>query len=184
MSALRHSLVLVASAALAVGSLAACSSESDEPEEAAASAATCAVEVTDAWVKATDTEMTGAFGELTNTSDAQLTIVSATSPVAGKMEIHEVVDSDGQMIMRPLEGGLVIEAGQTATLAPGQNHLMLMELPEPIEAGQEVEITMTCGNGATAPFTGVAKPFQGGEETYEPGMAGIEGMDSSPSPQS
>lgn len=184
MSALRHRLVLIASAALAMGSLSACAPDSDEPGEAAASAPTCAVQVTDAWVKTTDTEMTGAFGELTNTSDAQLTIVSATSPVAGKMEIHEVVDREGQAIMRPIEGGLPMEARQTITLGPGRNHLMLMALAEPIEAGQEVQITLTCANGATAAFTGVAKPFLGGEETYEPGMEDMESMDSSPSRQS
>ncbi len=92
--------------------------------------------------------------------------------------------------------GLLIPAGGTATLAPGQNHLMLMGLTEPIEAGQTVEITMTCADGGTAPYSGVAKPFEGGAEDYEPGMEGMEsdsmdsegmdseGMDSSASPSS
>ena len=58
---------------------------------------------------------------------------------------------------------------------------MLMALPAPIEAGQEVQITLTCADGGTADYSGVAKPFEGGEEVYEPGM---DAMDGSPSPES
>ncbi len=190
----RHSAL--AAGVLAVGALSGCAGSSTASDEPAATNATCTVTVADSWVKATDTEMTGAFGELTNTGDAEMVVVSASSPSAGMMEIHEVVDKDGSMVMQPLEGGLVIPAGGTATLAPGQNHLMLMGLTEPIEAGQTVEITMTCADGGTAPYSGVAKPFEGGAEDYEPGMEGMEsdsmdsegmdseGMDSSASPSS
>jgi copper(I)-binding protein len=45
---------------------------------------------------------------------------------------------------------------------------MLMDLPAPIEAGDEVEITATCDTGGTVTWTSVAKPFEGGEETYVP----------------
>ena len=31
------------------------------------------------------------------------------------MEIHEVVDKDGAMVMQPKEGGLVVPAGGTAS---------------------------------------------------------------------
>lgn len=178
-------LSALAAGVLTIAALSACSGDSTTSEEPAGSAeagstAACAITVADSWVKATDTEMTGAFGELTNTSDAEMVVVSASSPSAGKMEIHEVVDKDGSMVMQPLEGGLVIPAGATATLAPGQNHLMLMGLTEPIEAGQTVEITLTCADGGTAPYSGVAKPFEGGAEDYEPGME----MDPSASPMS
>jgi len=178
-------LTALPAAVLPVGMLSACASDSDGTDAATEAAggeaaAACPITVADPWVKATDTEMTGAFGVLTNTGDAEMTIVSATSPSAGKMEIHEVVDKDGSTVMQPLEGGLVIPAGATATLAPGQNHLMLMGLTEPIEAGQTVEITLTCADGGTAPYSGVAKPFEGGAEDYEPGME----MDPSASPMS
>ena len=187
----------IAAAVLLVGMLSACASDSDgadaATEAAGGEAVACPITVADPWVKATDTEMTGAFGVLTNTGDTEMTIVSASSPSAGKMEIHEVVDKDGEMVMQQIDGGLVIPAGGTAELAPGQNHLMLMMLPAPIEAGETVEITMTCADGGTAPYSGVAKPFDGGEESYEPGMEGedmegedMEGedMDASASPES
>jgi copper(I)-binding protein len=96
------------------------------------------------------------------------------------MEIHEVVDQDGAMVMRPKAGGLVIPAGGSAMLAPGQDHLMLMRLPAPIAAGDEVSITLTCADGGTAAFTAVAKPFEGGAETYVP-EGGSMSMTPSPS---
>lgn len=161
----------VAAGALLLGALSGCASDSTATDQASGADAPCAITVTDPWVKATDTEMTGAFGVLANSSDVEMVVVSATSPSAGMVEIHEVVDKDGVAVMQPLEGGLVIPAGGSATLAPGENHLMLMGLSEPIEAGQTVEITMTCADGGTAPYSGIAKPFDGAVETYEPGMA-------------
>ncbi len=187
MSLTRRSAALPAAALLGLGLLAGCSSsDTDEAASSPTAAAGCAVTASDTWVKATDAEMTGAFGTLTNTGATEVTVVSATSPAAGMMEIHEVVDQDGKMVMQPKSGGLVIPAGGTATLAPGQDHLMLMQLPAPIEAGQTVEITMTCADGGTAAYSGVAKPFEGGAEPYEPGEESMDmdSMDASASPSS
>ena len=122
--------------------------------------------------------MTGAFGVFSNPTDADITVVSASSPQAGMMEIHEVVDKDGQMVMQPKEGGLVVPAGGEAVLKPGSDHLMLMELPKPIAAGDEVEITVACSSGGSVTWTSVAKPFEGGAESYVP----AEGGSMSPSP--
>lgn len=162
-------VAIVSVALLAMGSLSACSSGTTAEEAASPSAAAeCALTVADPWVKATEDKMTGAFGMVENTSDAPITITMASSPSAGKMEIHEVVDQDGEMVMQPKAGGLVVPASGTAELKPGADHLMLMDLPAPIAAGDEVEITATCDTGGTVTWTSVAKPFEGGEETYAP----------------
>jgi periplasmic copper chaperone A len=176
-------LAALGTSALAAGLLSACASGSSEtaadPQGSAPGTGACPITVADAWVKAQDTDMTGAFGVLQNAGDAEVTVVSATSPQAGRMEIHEVVDKDGAMVMQPKAGGLLVPAGGSATLQPGSDHLMLMDLPAPIQAGDEVAITVTCDDGGTATWTSVAKPFEGGEETYVP-----EGgsMEMSPSP--
>ncbi len=184
MSIALRTAALPAAALLGLGLLAGCSSsETDAAASPTAMAEGCTVTASDTWVKATDEATTAAFGTLTNTGTAEVTVVSATSVDAGMMEIHEVVDKDGEMVMQPKSGGLVIPAGGTATLAPGNDHLMLMELPAPIEAGQTVEITMTCADGATAAYSGVAKPFDGGAEPYESEGA-MDGMDASASPSS
>ncbi len=184
MSIALRTAALPAAALLGLGLLAGCSSsETDASASPTAMADGCTITASDTWVKATDEETTAAFGTLTNTGTAEVTVASATSPAAGKMEIHEVVDKDGAMVMQPKSGGLVIPAGGAATLAPGGDHLMLMNLLAPIEAGQTVDIVMTCADGSTAAYSGVAKPFEGGAEPYEP-EGSMEGMDASASPSS
>lgn len=155
---------------LALGGLTACSSNDTASTTASATPSTgeCALTVNDPWVKAADEDMTAAFGMVENASDAEITVTSASSPSAGMMEIHEVVDKDGQMVMQPKAGGLVVPAGGSAELKPGGDHLMLMKLPGPIKAGDEVEITAVCDNGGTVTWTSVAKPFEGGAESYVP----------------
>ena len=62
-----------------------CSTD-DAPTQAAR-----VVSVHDAWVKAADQGMTAAFAHLRNDSDQQIRILSATTPVAQRVELHEVV---------------------------------------------------------------------------------------------
>lgn len=172
--------VIIGTTLIAFGALTACSSDTADTADSSATAATeCALTVADPWVKATEEKMTGAFGMIENSGDADITITSASSPSAGKMEIHEVVDQDGQMVMQPKAGGLVVPAGGSAELKPGADHLMLMDLPAPIEAGDEVEITATCSTGGSVTWTSVAKPFEGGAEPYVPMDEGS--MEASPS---
>ncbi len=179
-------LLVPAAAVLTIGALTACGSDTTTTEAAAdvpsGAAGSCALTIADPWVKAQDTGMTGAFGVVSNPSDADITITSASSPSAGKIEVHEVVDKDGAMVMQPKEGGLVVPAGGTAELKPGGDHLMLMGLSAPIEAGDEVEITAVCDTGGTVTWASVAKPFEGGAEAYVPAEGSMDSGSMSPSP--
>jgi hypothetical protein len=47
---------------------------------------------------------------------------------------------------------------------------MLMKPGAAIEAGDEVTFTLKLADGETVPFTAIAKPFAGAEESYDPGM--------------
>jgi periplasmic copper chaperone A len=177
-------LAASAAAVLSLGMLSACASgttATDTADATSAAASACALTVADPWVKAADADMTGAFGVVSNPSDADITITSASSPSAGMVEIHEVVDKDGAMVMQPKEGGLVVPAGGSATLKPGGDHLMLMKLPAPIKAGDEVEITVACNTGGTLTWTSVAKPFEGGAESYVPAEGTMGSTSPSPS---
>lgn len=171
MSTQRHIVTASCAAVLAVGVLSSCAEDTTATDSASGSAAACPLTVSDSWVKAADADMTGAFGVVRNPSDSAIVVTSAASPSAGMMEIHEVVVKDGASVMQPKAGGLVVPAGGSATLAPGQDHLMLMKLPGPIEAGDSVEITLVCASGGTVEFTAVAKPFEGAAEKYEPGAS-------------
>lgn len=164
----RHPVSALCAALVAVGALSGCSSGSTASDSASPSPVACPLTVSDAWVKAADAAMTGAFGVVHNPSDQEAVVTSATSPSAGMVEIHEVVVKGGASVMQPKEGGLVVPAGGSATLAPGGDHLMLMKLPAAIRAGDPVEITLACASGGTVQFTAVAKPFTGAAEKYVP----------------
>lgn len=73
-------------------------------------------------------------------------IVSASSPDFGRIEIHEMLEEDGMMKMRPLER-LEVPAGSRLTLAPGAEHLMLFDAGRVLVAGDTVKITFELSRG-------------------------------------
>jgi copper(I)-binding protein len=124
------------------------------------------LKITDAWVKSADSGMTAAFGEIKNTTNHQITVVSGTSPATSQIQLHEVVGD----VMRPVAGGFVIPAGGTFTLQPGGYHIMFMDVPKPIVAGDSVSITLKLDDGSEFTFSAVAKDFSGANEKYNGGM--------------
>ena len=101
-----------------------------------------AVEVQDAWVRATVAQQksTGAFMRLTAKDDSR--VVAAQSPVAGVVEVHEMAMEKDVMRMRAVPA-LALPAGQTVELKPGGYHVMLMDLKAPVKAGEVVPLTLT-----------------------------------------
>ncbi|KDN83169.1 copper chaperone PCu(A)C [Kitasatospora cheerisanensis] len=174
---LRRLLVAATAGAISLSALVACgggesskASDGGSPS-AAVPAAAAPVTVADPWVKASDSGMTGVFGTLVNTTGAPLTVVSGTSTVSAKTELHEVADVDGKPAMRPKAGGFVVPAKAGHELKPGADHIMLMGLNRPVKPGDEVAVTLTLDDGRTVGFSAVAKAFAGGKEDYTPGMA-------------
>lgn len=164
--------ILLAAAALA---LTACSSSPVEGEPETTVTAGDSVSISDGWVKAADAGMSAAFGEIANDSDQDLTIVSASTEASTMVELHETVENDsGEMAMRPIDGGFVIPAGGTLSLAPGANHIMLMDLVDPVQAGDEVTFTLTFSDDSTFEFTVPAKDYSGANENYEGGDSGMD----------
>jgi copper(I)-binding protein len=102
------------------------------------------VTVADAWVRATVAAQraTGAFLKLT-VQGADATLIAVTSPVAGVTQIHEMAMSEGVMRMREVTGGVPLKAGQTFELKPGGYHIMMMDLKQPVEAGDRVLLSLT-----------------------------------------
>jgi copper(I)-binding protein len=142
---------------------------------AAPASASAALAVSQPWVKAAPSGMTGGFGTIKNTSDADITVTGASTPAARMVELHETVaGSSGAMQMRAKQGGFVIPAGGELELEPGANHLMLMGLTAPITAGTEVTFTLSLAGGGSYEFSAVAKDFSGANENYvEGGSAGM-----------
>ncbi|MEU7614807.1 copper chaperone PCu(A)C [Micromonospora rifamycinica] len=135
---------------------------------AAANPAAGVLGIRDPWVKAADRGMTAVFGTLVNDGDTDVTLASAATSVS-RMELHEMTMKDGAMVMRQKQGGIVIRAKGVHVLEPGGDHLMLMDLSQPVRAGDELTVTLTFGDGRTQRFVAVAKPFTGAQESYAPG---------------
>ena len=99
------------------------------------------VTVSEPWVRATvpQQKATGAFMSLTAAQGARL--VEAKSPVAGVVEIHEMVMENQVMKMRAIPG-LDLPAGKAVELKPGGYHVMLMDLRQQVKDGDTVPITL------------------------------------------
>ena len=99
------------------------------------------VTVKDPWVRATvpAQKATGAFMQITSAQDARL--VEAKSPIAGVVEVHEMVMEKDVMKMRAIKG-LDLPAGKTVELKPGGYHVMLMDLKEQVKEGATVPVTL------------------------------------------
>jgi copper(I)-binding protein len=110
------------------------------------------VKVEDAWVRGTVStqKATGAFMRLTPSANARL--VSASSPVAEVVEIHEMAMENDIMKMRQVPG-LDLEADHTTELKPGGFHIMLMGLKGQVKGGDTVPLTLTFEDADKKPFT-------------------------------
>lgn len=149
---------------------------------ATATGQAAALVVSDAWAKAAETGMTGAFMVLKNTGTADLHIVSATSDAATKMELHEtVMSSGGSMQMQEKKGGFVIKAGATLTFKPGSDHVMFLGLTRALKSGTTVVITLTLEDGSTRQVVAEVRTFAAANETYVPGATtGTNSMPTAP----
>ena len=133
---------------------------------AAGAGAQAALVVKDPWVKTAKTGMSAAYGTVVNTTGTDVVIVSVTSSVSPKMELHETTTVDGKMAMRPKDGGFVVPANGSHEFKPGGDHFMLMEVTSEVKAGDEVTFTLTLKDGGTVRFTALGKDFAAGNESY------------------
>jgi copper(I)-binding protein len=100
------------------------------------------VVIKDAWARTTvpGQQATGAFMKLTATDAVKL--VSASSPAAGVVEVHEMKMEGDVMKMRAISGGLELPAGKVVELKPGGYHLMLMDLKAPLLRDSSIALTL------------------------------------------
>jgi copper(I)-binding protein len=102
------------------------------------------LEISAAWARAMlpGQPAGGGYLTVTNKGAAADRLTGASSPTAGKVEIHEMKIENDVMIMRPVEGGLEIAPGATVELKPGGFHLMFMKVTEPFAEGGTVPVTL------------------------------------------
>ncbi|MGE0055885.1 MAG: copper chaperone PCu(A)C [Hyphomicrobium sp.] len=100
------------------------------------------VTISHAFVRATPggSNISAAFMEIASEKGDKL--LSASSPAAGRVEIHTHIKQGDVMRMRRVDD-LAIEAGKPHALKPMGDHIMLMELKEPLKEGGTLKLTLT-----------------------------------------
>lgn len=81
------------------------------------------------------------------------TLVSASAAPCGMVELHETSMSDGVMSMQHLPEGIPIPAGETVSLEPGGLHVMCMNVSDPLELGEMIDVALVFESGTEMTVT-------------------------------
>ncbi len=130
------------------------------------------VTVSHPWARATPGGATvgAAYVEISAKDGSTDTLVAASSPAAGRVEIHTHTMDNGVMKMRKLEK-LAIPGGSSVLLQPAGNHIMLFELKGPLKEGDLLPVTLIFEKAGEVKI----------EATIEPvGAKGPHGMNGQP----
>ena len=98
-------------------------------------------------------------------------LVSASAPVATKVEIH-TMSMDGDVMKMRMLDKLEIKAGEKMSMQPGAGaHVMLMGLKQPLKAGDSFPLTLNFRKAGkvTVDVTvkDIAMPAKGGDMHHE-----------------
>jgi len=105
-------------------------------------AQTPTVQVDHAWARATSAsqKVGGVFMTLTDTATPDH-LLSASSPIADEVQVHETIDDEGVMKMRPVPA-LALPTGMAVTLKPGGYHIMAIGLKQQLTPGSSFPVTL------------------------------------------
>ena len=138
------------------------------------------IQVDHPWARATapNAKAGGVFMTLTDSGGVDR-LVSASSPVAGMVEVHRTVEENGVMKMLPVEA-IDLVPGKSVTLAPGGYHVMLMDLRRQLKQGETFPLTLTFAKAA--PVTVTVKVEAPGASAPGHDMHSMPGMTMVPKP--
>ena len=93
-------------------------------------------------------------------------LISVSSAISERGEIHEMAVTDGVMRMRPLAKGVEIAPGMTAKIEPGGLHLMFPGLKRPLEKGERFKATLNFEKAGTIEVEFVVEAM-GGDHQHQ-----------------
>ena len=105
-------------------------------------AADSGISVNGAWARATAPGQDSGAVEFSISSKKAAKLVSVTSPAADAVEIHSMTHENGSMKMRAVNF-LALPAGKTVDLEKEGYHVMLINLKQPLKAGDSVPLSLT-----------------------------------------
>lgn len=100
------------------------------------------VQIENAYTRATvpGQQVAGGFMKIENKGAADQ-LISASSPVSGEVQLHEMVMDGNVMKMRQVKD-IAVPAGGAVELKPGGLHLMFMNIKAPLTAGETVPVKL------------------------------------------
>ncbi len=113
-----------------------------------------ALSVDEAYVRApvADRDVTAAFMTIVNNSETDNALLSASSPAAEKVELHQHTHSDGMMRMREVDS-IDIAAQTSVTLEPGGYHMMLLGIKPALRDQENIDLSLEFANGESVTVT-------------------------------
>jgi copper(I)-binding protein len=95
-----------------------------------------------AWARASVQGQSGTGAFMTLTATEPLTLVGASTPVAGVAAVHEMKMEGDVMRMHEVDK-LAVAPGKPLQMKPGGFHVMLMDLKAPLKPGTRIPLTLT-----------------------------------------
>ncbi|QWD74831.1 copper chaperone PCu(A)C [Polynucleobacter sp. TSB-Sco08W16] len=104
---------------------------------------TDAIKIDDAFTRATapGQQVAGGFMKIENKGNVPDQLLSASSPAAGEVQLHEMAMDGNVMKMRQVKD-IAVPANGSVELKPGGYHLMFMSLKGPFVAGESVPVKL------------------------------------------
>jgi periplasmic copper chaperone A len=130
------------------------------------------LDISNPWSRATPKGASVAAGYMTikNTGSTPDRLVSGSSDVASKFEVHEMKMENAVAKMRPVNGGLEIKPGETVELKPGSFHIMFVGLKKPLSAGDHVKATLVFEKAGSVSIDYDVRAMGSGSGGNMPGM--------------
>lgn len=130
------------------------------------------VTVAHPWVRATPGGATvgAAYLEIKSADGTTDRLIGASSPVAGKVEVHTHLNEGGVMKMRRVDA-IALKPGASHLLQPSGDHIMLMDLKGPLKEGDLVGLTLNFEKAGAITVEATVEPI---------GAKGPHGMDHQP----
>jgi copper(I)-binding protein len=104
---------------------------------------TSAIKIENAYTRATvpGQQVAGGFMKIENKGASVDQLLSASSPAAGEVQLHEMAMEGNVMKMRQVRD-IAVPAGGVVELKPGGYHLMFISLKGPFAAGETVPVKL------------------------------------------
>jgi periplasmic copper chaperone A len=124
------------------------------------------------WLRATPGGSTigAAFMEIRTDKGVTDRLISASSPVAGHIEVHTHTMEGDVMKMRKIDA-IDLKAGESHVLKPMGEHMMLFDLKQPLKEGDQVKLQLTFEKAGVLEIDGSVEAV---------GANGPHGMDHQP----